>query len=124
MSDIYLPPKSRVQNPRDRVMVAQCNGWQVQHDAQSKARGLRFKLTDMRAPAHRIAEVGGTEAPDRRVWNIVYNPGIDYFGGDDGMLRDFYPSVAIWMHGEIRHYAKSAGLTIGKQRGVKARDAD
>jgi len=107
MSDVYLPPKSRVQNPRDRVMVGQCNGWQVQHDAQSKARGLRFKLTDMRAPAHRIAEIGGTEAPDRRVWNIVYNHKINRFGGDDAVLRYFYPAVAIWMHVEIRAYCKA-----------------
>lgn len=120
MSEVHLPTKGRVANPRDRVLVAQRDGWRIEHDVLSKARGLRFKLTDTRAPALRVAEVGGMEAPERRVWNLVYNPLIEYFGGDAGMLNDFYPSIDDWMEEEIRAYAKANGLTVGKA-GAKPR---
>lgn len=114
MSENYRLTKSRVASQKDRLLVAQRDGWVIEHEVSSKRSGLRFKLTDTRAPALRLAEIGGADAPERRVWNLTYNQNIDYFGGDAGVLNDFYPSIDAWMSKEIRDYAFAAGLTVGK----------
>lgn len=117
---LQLPPKASARKPKDRVFIAERDGWLLQHDDNVSKSGLRFKLTDNRPPAHRVAEVGGVDAPMRRVWNITYNPAVDFFGHEDAVLRDFYPQLAIWVHRELRDYCEANNLTT-KKTGRKAK---
>lgn len=110
MSDVYVAPKSRVANPKARLMVAQTADWQIEHDHLSKQNGVRFKVTDKRDESRRIADGGAL----RRVWNVTYNSKGGYFGGDDGFLREVYPDMAAWMHAEIAAYCIANGLSPQK----------
>lgn len=110
MSDVYVAPKSRVANPKARLMVAQTADWQIEHDHQSKQRGIRFKVTDKRDEAVRIA----SDSPQRRVWNITYNAEAGYFGGDASFLREVYPDMSAWMRAEIASYCIANGLSPHK----------
>lgn len=119
MSDVYVSPKSRVANARERAMVAQTADWQIQHDHLTKRRGVIFKVTDKRSEAVRIADGG----PSRRVWSISYNANARYFGGENDILLEYYPEVARWAFGQIAAYCIKHDLTpkpIGRKPASKA----
>lgn len=117
MSDVYVSPKNRVANIRERTVVAQTDDWQIQHDHLTKRSGTIFKVTDKRDEAVRIAD----GAPLRRVWSISFNVNVGYFGGDDDLLRDFYPEVERWARAQIIAYCATNNLALKKapQRAAK-----